>query len=161
MIEASSDTRRSPSMYPAVILALAVTVAAPKPKDPPKKETPSIVGEWVAEKVVVGGTEVPAGAGLDGLRLTFAADGTTTVQVTGQKPKAGAYTADPKKEPPEIDLLPTDGKGEPPGLGVYKLDGDTLVLCMAQGRGAERPKRVESPAGSQALLITFKRAKKD
>jgi uncharacterized protein (TIGR03067 family) len=148
-------------MYSTLILALAFTPAAPKAKDPPKKEAPSLVGEWVAEQVVMGGKEVPAGAGLDGLRMTFAADGTTTVRITGQKPEAGTYTADPKKNPAEIDLLPAAGKAEPPGLGVYKLDGDTLVLCVATGNGAERPKRVESPGGSQALLITLKRAKKD
>ena len=60
-----------------------------------------------------------------------------------------------------IDLLPPADRNEPPGLGIYKLDGDVLTLCLASGKDAERPKKLESPAGSTVMVLTLKRAKND
>jgi uncharacterized protein (TIGR03067 family) len=145
-------------MNPSLLIGLALAVSAPA-KDAPKKEA-LLVGEWVAEKMVMDGLEVPVGPGVTDLRLTFGADGTGTSQLVGAAPYPITYKADAKKDPPEIDLLPQAGKSDEPGVGVYRLDGDTLVLCLAFGKGAARPKKFASPAGSDALLITLKRVKK-
>ena len=142
-----------------LLVGLALVLAAPAKKDPPGKDPPSLVGEWVADKVVLGGQDL-APQGVDAMRIEFAADGTVTMRRGGQKPEAGAYKADPKKDPAQIDIIPPEKNG-PPAYGIYKVDGDTLTLAVIPGKDMERPKKRESPAGSMVMLMTFKRAKKD
>ena len=147
-------------MHACLLVGLALSVGAPGVKDPPKKEA-TIVGEWVGEKAVAGGMDLPVPDG--GITFTFAADGTLMVRDGGRgKPEAGSYKVDAKKNPAEIDLVPPPDKKEVVLQGIYKLDGDTLTLCFRRGApGAGRPKEFESPAGSDVIVMTLKRAKKD
>ena len=96
------------------LLILAVVVAAPAKKDPPAKEPASLVGDWVGETTVAAGMVKPAPEG--GITFTFTADGKLIVREGNRdKPEDGTYTADPKKKPAEIDLVPVlNGKGAHP-----------------------------------------------
>lgn len=139
------------------VLILALTVAAPGKKDADAKEA-SIVGAWAGEKAVAGGQEKPVPEG--GITFTFTADGKLTVKEgPREKPDTGSYKLDPKKDPPEIDIIPPEDKKDPPLLGIYKLDGDTLTLCFSHGKGG-RPTKFESPEGSDTIVMTLKRVKK-
>ena len=145
-------------MYPSLLIGLAVVVAAPAPKEAPKKE-PTIVGEWIGEKAVSGGKELPVPPG--GIAMGFNADGTLTLHEGGKgNAKTGSYKVDPKKNPAEIDLVPPADKKDDTILGIYKLEGDTLTLCFQKGSG-ERPMKFESPEGDRTVVITMKRVKKD
>lgn len=150
-------------MYTSILVGLAVTLAAPAPKEPPKKES-SIVGEWVGEKLVIGGKEMPLAKGLKGVRFTFTEDGKFTVQNESETPETGTYKVDPKKDPAEIDLVQPLGTKNGPTLGVYRIEGDTLTMCfaftLAGPKAPPRPAKLESPADSDIMLMTFKRAKK-
>jgi hypothetical protein len=44
-------------------------------------------------------------------------------------------------------------------LGIYKLDGDTLTICL-EARGNERPTEFATKEGSVANLIVLKRVQK-
>lgn len=148
-------------MQSTLLIGLAVIVAAPGPKETPKKEAPGIVGSWNLEKAELGGMAIPAGAALGELSLTFNADG-TVIATKGGKPEPDntRYTHDPKKSPAEIDLTESRQGGKDMVIrGIYKIDGETLTLCMSPL--AERPTRFESPAGAQTILMTFKRMKKE
>lgn len=146
-------------MSTALVLALALVAGAPNKKDPPAKEPPSIVGEWVGETAVSGGKPKPP-APDGGITFTFTADGKLLVREGKRdKPEEGTYKADPKKSPAEIDLVPQTAGNGPTLQGIYKIDGDTLTFCFALG--AERPTEFASPVGSQVMLITCKRAKKE
>jgi uncharacterized protein (TIGR03067 family) len=140
-------------MIPAV-LALTIVVAAPATKDG-KKDPPSLVGEWAAETAVVGGKpENPP----PGTTWTFTADGKSVLTIPGGAgPGAGTFTTDVKKDPATVDI--SDGPKGKPMKGIYKVEGDTLTLCLVQD-GDERPTALESPAGSKAILITLKKVKK-
>jgi uncharacterized protein (TIGR03067 family) len=141
----------------SLLVGLAIVVGAPAKKDPPAKEPPSLVGEWVGESGTRGGKpDNPP----PGTTITFTADGNVRFK-EGKDDKAeeGTYKADPKKSPAEIDIVPSkDGKA-PTILGIYKIEGDTLTMCIVMG--GERPKEFASPAGSEVMLITCKRAKKE
>ena len=148
-------------MYSTILVGLALTVGAPAAKEPPKKESPTIVGEWTGEKATAGGKDKPVPPG--GVIFVFTADGMLMVKEGGRvDAKAGGFTHDPKKTPAEIDLVEPGGKGSI--LGIYKIEGDTLPLCILGGNVAGgapgRPSKFESPEGSQTMLMTFKRVKK-
>ena len=92
------------------------------------------------------------------------ADGTLKVKEgTNEKPDGATYKLDTKKTPFTIDVEAPGEKGSM--LGIFKIDGDTLTICIAGddaagGKNAERPTKFESPEGSRTILVTFKRAKK-
>ena len=144
-------------MYP-LFVGLAVVIGAPA-KDAPKKEPPSIVGEWVGETGVRGGKadNPPPGAS-----ITFNNDGKVLMKEGGQdKAEEGSYKVDPKKDPAEIDITPPDGKGQTI-VGIYKIEGDTLTICFNESEKPEdRPKEFVSPPGSETMVVTCKRSKKE
>jgi uncharacterized protein (TIGR03067 family) len=150
-------------MQSALLFGLALTVAAPAPKETPKREAPGIVGKWSLEKAELGGMALPAppGAGIGDLSLTFNEDGTVIATKGGKaEPENTTYTHDPKKSPAEIDISEPRGGGKNMMIhGIYKIDGETLTLCMSPL--GERPTKFESPAGGQVIMMTFKRIKKD
>ncbi len=147
-------------MTTSLLIGLALAVAAPGPKEPPRKEAASIVGAWEAEKGTAGGQDLPIPPG--GVGFEFAADGSVTLREGKRAPKLARYTLDPKKDPAEIDITANDGQpNRGVFAGIYKLDGDTLTMCVVVGPpGTARPTRFESPAGSEARLVVFKRVKK-
>jgi uncharacterized protein (TIGR03067 family) len=151
-------------MYSSLMLGLALAVAAPAPKAEAKKEPASPVGTWVGVKAVAGGKEKPVPEG--GIEFTLTADGKFLVREGKREaPEGGTYTTDAKKEPAKIDIIAPAGK-VPTLLGIYKIDGDVLTLAIAMdgarkdGVGA-RPTKFESPEGSEVMLMTMKRMKKD
>jgi len=141
----------------ALLLGLAIVTAAPSVKEPPKKDPPTLLGEWAAESGVRGGK---ADNPPPGTTITFHKEGKVSFKEGGGGAgEDGTYTSDPKKSPAEIDIMsPGAGKGVAM-LGIYKIEGDTLTMCITMG--GDRPKAFESPAGSEAILITCKRAKKE
>jgi uncharacterized protein (TIGR03067 family) len=145
-------------MYPCLLLCLAI--AAPAPKDVPKKDAPSLVGEWEGEKATANGKDLPVPPG--GVGFTFNADGTMTMREGKRAPRPARYTADPKKDPAEFDILPPDDKADRGVfVGIYKIEGDTLTVCAAVGPpGTARPTKFEAPEGSNVRLVVFKRVKK-
>src|SRR5262245_13250929 len=99
-------------MYSSLLVGLAVTLGCPGAKDPPKKDAPSIVGEWVGEKAVNSGKELPVPEG--GVGFTFTEDGKVMVREgKREKPDGGTYKVDAKKDPAEIDLMPPADKKDP------------------------------------------------
>lgn len=140
---------------PHLLLGLALAIAAPAPKDPPKKEAPSLVGVWSGESGTRGGKpdHPPAGTTIE-----FTADGKVLIKEgTDREPEGGTYRAVRTKTPAEIDITPPGKGNDPMILGIFKIEGDTLTMCFALG--GDRPKDFVSPAGSEAMLITCKRVK--
>src|SRR5687768_5674411 len=132
----------------AWILALAFSPTAPAPK----VGTPSIVGEWVAVPVIDGGVaELPP----EGMTVIFTKDGKCLWNEGTGKADERLYLANPNKAPAEIDISETGREGERPMRGIYKLDGDTLVLCL--GLDGTRPATMKPSAEHPALRITLKR----
>jgi uncharacterized protein (TIGR03067 family) len=141
----------------ATLLGLALAVGAPGAKDDPKKEGPSLVGEWVPSTAVRGGKPdmPPAGS-----TITFTVDGKLMMKEgTQAKADEGGYKIDAKKNPAEIDITPPAGDKGPMIVGIYKFERDSLILCLALG--GTRPTKFESPEGSETMLITLQRVKKE
>jgi len=144
-------------MHTSLMLGLAVFVAAPAPKEA-KKDPPSLIGEWVPESAIHGGKYDPPPPGTT---ITFTKEGKCVIKEGPDKERDSmTFTFDPKRDPPEIDLNePRGGMKSEAMKGIYKIDGDSLLLCLS--RHGERPKEFASPAGSDSIFITLKRLKKD
>lgn len=140
-----------------LLLGLALTLSAPGPKDSPKKDPPH-VGSWSLETVTLGGQALPL-PDSEKKTITFTADGKVIRETAGKTEDGGTITVDLKKTPHEIDVVEAAQKGQT-GKGIFKVEGDTITICMTIGDG-ERPTKFESPAGSQNILFTMKRVKKD
>jgi uncharacterized protein (TIGR03067 family) len=83
-----------------------------------------------------------------------------TIQFAENSDK-GTFTINTEKSPKWIDIKtgekgPFFGKMLP---GIYKLDGDTLVLCL-HGDGKTRPGEFDAPSKTRNMLLTYKREKK-
>jgi uncharacterized protein (TIGR03067 family) len=134
-------------------LILAVVVGAPAPKAEAKKDPPTVVGKWVPETTIVGDKPDPPPPGT---MFEFTADGQFLMTTDGKpRPETASYTADPKKEPAEIDIAGPGDRKDRPIVGIYKTDGNTLTLAMS--KDGTRPTKFESPAGSRVMVITLKR----
>ena len=140
----------------AVLLGAAVALGAPAGKVDPAKNPPSLVGEWVAEKGVRGGDDRAIAPG--SVTFAFTADGKVRIAEGSKEPEGTEYTADPKKVPAELSILLPPGKKEPPILAIYKVEGDTLTICLRHE--GERPTKFESPKGADVMLLTLKRVNK-
>jgi uncharacterized protein (TIGR03067 family) len=139
----------------AIFLGLALVAAAPASKEGPKKGAP-IVGEWAAVPVSEGGSvDLPP----DGTTLTFTRDGKCLMKKGANKPEEWLYLTSPNKTPAEVDISEPGPRGERPIRGIYKVDGDTLILCL--GLDGTRPTDVGKSAGGSALRITLKRVRPD
>ena len=142
-------------MSTSLLIGLALVVAAPAPKEVPKKDAPTLVGMWVVESGIKGGKQDKA-SGPGTLELT--ADGKMVLKENGRDIE-GTYTIEGKKDPAEVDLVLAAGGMSVSLLGIFKLEKDTLTLCLVFM--GERPKTFASPDGSMTILLTLKRAKKD
>jgi uncharacterized protein (TIGR03067 family) len=137
-----------------ILLVVSLTVGAPLTKDP-KPDTVAIVGEWVFESATIGGRpDSPP----PGTTWTFTADSKSVLALGKDYPKLESkYTTDPKKTPAWLDVA--DGPKGTPLIGIYKVDGDTLTLCLG-GKVGDRPTTFEAPAGSTTAIMVLKRVKK-
>ena len=132
-----------------VLLLMAATLTAPAPK-----EAPSLVGTWALQYSITDGKNDDQPPGVT---WTFTADGKSVITgPEGQPGGDGTYTTNPKASPAEFDVV--DGPKEMRIVGIYKIEADTLTLCIA--RQANRPTKFDAPAGAVASVVVLKRVKK-
>jgi uncharacterized protein (TIGR03067 family) len=93
-------------------------------------------------------------------------DAERTVRITAdklivmgkKKDDTASYTIDPSKSPAHITTTETKGGKLETSYGIYKLEGDTLTICMAEGGKAEdRPKEFKTVKGSATIMMTLKK----
>jgi uncharacterized protein (TIGR03067 family) len=67
------------------------------------------------------------------------------------------YTIDAAKSPKQISMIGTEGnlKGKE-AQGIYSIEGGTFRICYTMP-GDKRPEKFESPSGSKAYLVVWKR----
>ena len=70
---------------------------------------------------------------------------------------------DPNQVPKAIDLTPTgDFSGPLKGKtypGIYKIEGDKLILCLSIKPGSERPKKFDTVDNNLLVLDVYERSK--
>jgi uncharacterized protein (TIGR03067 family) len=142
----------------ALISGLLVSVAIPAASaddDPVKDELKRHQGTWVTTSSIFDGQ--PAAPELVRSIRRIVTDDHVVWERDGKRFAGTTIVLDPKKEPKTIDVIPDGGpnRGEPI-LGIYKLQGDTITICMA-GPAQPRPKEFKAEKGSGYSLRTFER----
>jgi RNA polymerase sigma factor (sigma-70 family) len=147
------------SLAAAVSIVCARQALADKPaaagKDEAPKDEEKIVGTWAFTSLVKGGQKEQE-EDFKGAKLIFAADGKLTAKLPKGE-KGGAYKLGPAKKPKELTIT-TENDGTI--LGIYKLERDTLTVCLCDENDNDRPTEFASKEGTKVVLIVLKREKK-
>src|SRR5947207_731989 len=114
-------------MNGTTLLALALSLGAPGPKDAPKKGI-DIVGEWIVESQEQNGKPVTAFAD----SLSFAADGKWARTFEGKPARnCEKYVLDVNEKLATLDLLFTPDTNIRGLFAIVRVDGDNLTLCYS------------------------------
>jgi uncharacterized protein (TIGR03067 family) len=106
-------------------------------------------GEIVADSVVKSHLVYEGRVTIKGAMLTF-------INPENFQLHEAAFVLSPDVRPKAIDLA---GHGRTRSKGIYMLDGDSLVVCLAPPEAKSPPTEFGSPKGSKNLLIWLKRSK--
>jgi RNA polymerase sigma factor (sigma-70 family) len=150
-------------------MVLAVTVAStgtvlyarraladkPAAKEEAPKDEEKIVGTWAFLSMEKGGQKEQE-ENVKEAQLIFASDGKLTAKVPKGE-KVGTYKLEPAKKPKAITITTETGATIP---GIYKLEGDTLTVCLAEEQAKDPPTEFASREGTKIVLIVLKREKK-
>lgn len=146
------------SIVCVLLPAAAFAPAAPALKEKPPKEPP-IFGDWIR----TGHTQAGAPVGPDHAthHQIFTPDGGWEYYYGDPKntTRGNSFAIDTRQNPSTIDIyLRPNAQGAPNWRGVYKIEGDTLTLCLVTG-DRDRPKNFESSADQPTTIWIFKRVK--
>lgn len=125
--------------------------------EPPKESSDldKLQGEWVLVGLEVREEFVPAEK-LAGTTLIIKKDKYTTI--VKKKEYTVTFTLDPKQDPKQIDMLIPNDSGTPQlSKGIYKIDGDKLIICRGQAPGGERPRNFVSSAANDVFVMTWEK----
>jgi len=141
--------------FAAVLFALAGQTTAQQPEPKKKTDLELLQGSWEIVGLEAGGKAEPA-QNYRGNTFAFTRNKGTDVAILreGIYPLEFTFTLDPAKTPKAIDLT-TKGNT---ARGIYKLDGDDLVVCVSIG-GSQRPTEFATKAGGDTETFTLKRSK--
>lgn len=121
----------------------------------------ALQGVWVATAMEVGGKAAPRDA-FALMRFTF--DGGKLVirgNFADEREESFSYVLNAKTSPMQLDLLPAK-KGGKPIIGICESKGDELRVALRHANSDEkRPAEFATNAGSQIVVVTFKREKKE
>jgi uncharacterized protein (TIGR03067 family) len=118
------------------------------------EELRALEGDWRFASLEIDGNALPGGA-LAHSRVLFDGD-----RFRSESPEAtyeGVFTLDAEAAPPRIDIDFVEGpEAGNTAYGVYRLDGDSLTLCLGLV-GSPRPSSFTTSAGSGHALERLRR----
>ncbi|MSR54004.1 MAG: TIGR03067 domain-containing protein [Gemmataceae bacterium] len=142
----------------ALFLGLALVAGAPALKGPAKGDSPPIEGLWELTEWYIDGQSVgfPPGTSTEflpkGIRMLK--------QGADQPADERGYKLVPDSKPAAIDYMrPSGGGMSDVFFGLYKVEGDTLTIALADS-GNGRPKMLDKGSDGVWTHMKFKRTKK-
>ena len=136
-------------------LLAAALCAARFDDDAAKNELKRHQGIWIATSSLYDGQKVPEDVARSIKRIVT--DDHVVWERNGKRFAGSKIMLDPTKDPKTIDVIPDGGRNRGEHiLGIYKLERDTLTICMA-GAGSPRPGEFTAEKGNGWTLQTFTR----
>ena len=132
---------------------------------PAENSSESMVGVWVAEKVLAGGREVPKEK--FPFELHFTEDQLTYKFVGNYQGKDRVHdiSIDSSKDPATINITRTVRDKKMTVYGIYKFENGKLLICSLRGEdgnpSSERPATFESSSEVTSDLLILKRKSDD
>jgi uncharacterized protein (TIGR03067 family) len=137
-------------------LCAGLLTAAPGPKED-KDEIKKFEGDWTFVSWEHSGQKLPN----EVLEITkwSVKDGKYKFEM-GENEEEGTIKIDAGKKPATLDFDITSGndKGKKQA-GIYKIDGDTMTICLARPGDDKRPTEFKSTEEDGNILVTIKKKK--
>jgi uncharacterized protein (TIGR03067 family) len=135
------------------LFAAGLCMAGTGDDDAVKSELKRHQGTWLATASVFDGQKAPEDVVRSIKRIVT--DDHVVWERNGKRFAGTTVVLDPTTEPKRIDVIPDGGRNRGERiLGIYKLDRDTLTICMAAA-GRPRPGEFQGEKGSGWTLQTF------
>jgi uncharacterized protein (TIGR03067 family) len=123
---------------------------------------PSLDGTYVMVAIEMKGEKIPD----ETLKKLPEEDRTITIKGDklirmGKNKEPIELKIDASKTPAEIDTKETKGDKPEMSYGIYKLEGDTLTICLVEdGKAADRPKEFKTMKDSKLVMLILKKKEK-
>jgi uncharacterized protein (TIGR03067 family) len=146
----------------AAAIGLSFLVAASLVAGGATDDSKALDGQWKLIAAARDGSKENPKGELKNIIVTIAGN-KLTINEAKATPQRRALVVDPSKSPKWIDMIWDEVPGrENPAIGIYKVEGDKLVVCFLEGAKEEakkRPTEFAIPEGSGFQLITLQRMK--
>jgi uncharacterized protein (TIGR03067 family) len=150
------------TLMAAPLVFVSMSIAAADDKNPvplpevARKELDRLQGQWHTKELGRRGKTVD----VNDAKMTLEIKGNKWI-FTGQE-KGEIVAIDPKTDPLCLDIKSVEeGRKGQVDEAIFKIDGDTLTICLHQGKEKQRPTRFETtPEQPDTILAVFERVKK-
>lgn len=116
-------------------------------------------GDWKVVELVEDGKTIPEEVISEWLpsggRFTIEDNAVQFTDHTTGKKQLKLFSIDETQSPKGIDFQTREKERET--WGIYRFDGDRIVLCLAHPEESERPTTFSAKAGSKHMLMTLER----
>jgi uncharacterized protein (TIGR03067 family) len=138
------------------VFAILVLVPEMDIQAKPSSDLDKLKGTWLPSSAMFDGAAAPPEVLKD--RAWVIAGNQLAEMNNGRRERKATLVVDAAKEPATLDVAYSEGEAKGlTGRGIWKLEGDTLTVCLAVS--GDRPTQFATKRGDGLALLVFQRAK--